>query len=624
MKTPEEGGAPDGNLDLSTKLGVTAAELTTTTKHHKRHKKRSKRHRLAGQAFATGESCLQNLSDATAMKTPGEGGAQERILEASPKLGVTTAESTATTKHHKRRKKPSVKHQLSGEASPKGEKSEDPAIASSVRKSSPPLDAPPGVPQKGLHGAPSPPQFTSAPVKAPVTPPRSPSMESCALTFLSESPEPGAPSPGSMTLPPTPSALGRTGIRLSLVAPVVFPVPEGRRLSVDPSWPAYPSFPSLDPSRTPTEMCAAVEGAVKDPAVNGAHKKNGMLTASFESTQLFIDDGRQREFAPGAAARAMPGLREQRKTRQFCDVVFRATDDSEIWAHRFVMSAKYSGCYKLFTLAKESMAPERRKEVGCTSCVTDLYSGCYKLFTLAKESMAPERRKEFLEAEEEETPERLILFTTQLIQIRDHCLKTLKQDLEPENCIETYHLATSRGYDYLAGEALRYMVRKFDEVWKISAQFEALTPEEMRSILEDDRLNAPSEMDETFKAILKWIAADAAARKEYLAKFLPLVRFVRCSVIEFEKVVAHPEVQGDEDSLKVLNVIHQTLTRHSMEVGKVAGIDLSPKQWLTPRLPKDILFVFGGWTSGATNNMHTYNSRAQKWHVMGSQYTTPR
>ncbi|KAL1433487.1 hypothetical protein MTO96_001852 [Rhipicephalus appendiculatus] len=52
----------------------------------------------------------------------------------------------------------------------------------------------------------------------------------------------------------------------------------------------------------------------------------------------------------------------------------------------------------------------------------------------------------------------------------------------------------------------------------------------MRSILEDDRLNAPSEVEETLKAILKWVSADAAARKGYLAEFLPLVRFVRCSV----------------------------------------------------------------------------------------------
>ncbi|KAH8027710.1 hypothetical protein HPB51_007260 [Rhipicephalus microplus] len=369
-------------------------------------------------------------------------------------------------------------------------------------------------------------------------------------------------------------------------------------------------------------MCAAV-AEVKDPAANGTDKNGGVLTASFEAAQLFIDDGRQREFAPGAAARAMPGLREQRKTRQYCDVVFRANDDAEVWAHRFVMSAKYSGCYTLFTIAKESMVPERRNEVGCPpvrAVIKDLEGDVIQLLVdFAYQIPLRERIGTHNIVKVLELAEKL-----KLMQIRDHCLKTLKEDLGPENCIETYHLASSRGYEYLAGEAFRYLVRSFDKVWKRNAQFEALTAEEMLTILEDDRLNAPSEVEETFQAIIKWISADAAVRKEYLAKFLPLVRFVRCSVMEFEKVVSHPEVQGDERSLKVLHVIHQTLTRHSLEVGKVAGIDLSSKQWLTPRVPKDILFVFGGWTSGATNNMHTFNSRAQKWRVMGSQYTTPR
>ncbi|KAL1436834.1 hypothetical protein MTO96_049373 [Rhipicephalus appendiculatus] len=342
-----------------------------------------------------------------------------------------------------------------------------------------------------------------------------------------------------------------------------------------------------------------------------------MLTASFEATQLFIDDGQQRDFAPGAAARAMPGLREQRKTRQFCDVVFRATDDADIWAHRFVMSAKYSGCHSLFNLAKESMAPEQRKEVGCPpirAVVKDLEGDMIELLVdFAYHIPLHERIGAHNIVKVLELAEKL-----KLTQIRDHCLKTLKQDLEPENCIEAYHLATKRGYESLAGEAIRFLVRSFDEVWKNSAQFEALTPEEMRSVLEDDRLNAPSEVEDTFKAILKWISADAAARKGYLAKFLPLVRFIRCSFTEFEKVVSHPQVQGDEDSLKVLNAIHQTLTQHSMEVGTVAGVDLSPKHWLTPRLPQHILFLFGGWTTGVTNNMHSYNCRAQTWRVMGS------
>ncbi|KAL1478353.1 hypothetical protein MTO96_016308, partial [Rhipicephalus appendiculatus] len=67
--------------------------------------------------------------------------------------------------------------------------------------------------------------------------------------------------------------------------------PEGRRLPTGSSWSAYRSFLSLDPSGTLPEMCAAVEAVVKDPAVNGADKKDNMLTASFEAPQLFIDDG---------------------------------------------------------------------------------------------------------------------------------------------------------------------------------------------------------------------------------------------------------------------------------------------------------------------------------------------
>ncbi|KAH8029114.1 hypothetical protein HPB51_022698 [Rhipicephalus microplus] len=361
-------------------------------------------------------------------------------------------------------------------------------------------------------------------------------------------------------------------------------------------------------------MCAPVAAEMKDSTVNGADNKDDMLTASFQATQLFTDDGRQREFTPAAAARAMPGLREQRKTRQFCDVLFRATNGPEVWAHRFVMCAKYSSCYTLFAIAKETMAPEQRKEVGCPpvrALIEDLEGDMIELLVdFAYLIPMHERIGTHNIVRVLELAEKL-----KLIQVRDHCMKTLKQNLEPENCIQTYHLASSSGYEYLAGEAHRYLVRSFDAV---GVYFHSL----YRVAYERDRNE--TRFSETTVKKKKHAGMKKTTRKHYLAKFLPLVRFVRCSVTEFEKVLSYPEVQRDQSSLKVLTVIHKTLTRPSMEVGNVAGIDLSQKQWLRPRIPKDILFVFGGWTSGATNSMHTFNSRAQKWRVMGSQYTPPR
>ncbi|KAH6940671.1 hypothetical protein HPB50_004644 [Hyalomma asiaticum] len=372
-------------------------------------------------------------------------------------------------------------------------------------------------------------------------------------------------------------------------------------------------------------MCAAVEAMRTNgthPGVNGSDKGDDMITACFEAAHLFSDDGRQREFAPAAAVRAMPGLREQRTTRQYCDVVFRASDGVEIWAHRFVMSAKYSGCYALFTVARDRMTPEQKDDwtPPIRAVLKDLEGDMIELlvafayYTPLYERVNQRNVVKVLDLSE----------MLKIPRMRDHCLKTLKQDLAPENCIGTYHLGTSRGYQYLSEEAFRYFLRNFDKVWRNSAQFEALTPEEMRTILEDNRLYAPSELEDVLKAILKWVSADVDQRKGYLAKFLPLVRFAHCSAAEFEMVFTFPEVHGDGDSLEVLGAIHQSLTGNSLLVGHVAGVDLSSKLWLTPRLPKDILFLFGGWTTGASNVMHTYNCRARTWRVMGHQYTTPR
>ncbi|KAL1415881.1 hypothetical protein MTO96_028480 [Rhipicephalus appendiculatus] len=62
-----------------------------------------------------------------------------------------------------------------------------------------------------------------------------------------------------------------------------------------------------------------------------------------------------------------------------------------------------------------------------------------------------------------------------------------------------------------------------------------------------------------------------------------------------------------------------------MVVGEVAGVDLSPKLWLRPRLPRDMLFLMGGCAEdGVTNEMLTYNNRAHKWRIVGHERAIAR
>ncbi|KAL3225654.1 hypothetical protein MRX96_025691 [Rhipicephalus microplus] len=249
----------------------------------------------------------------------------------------------------------------------------------------------------------------------------------------------------------------------------------------------------------------------------------------------------------------------------------------------------YSGCYTLFALAKEGLSPKQKWLPPMRIVVKDLGSDMIRLLIdIAYHIPLLELVTQHNIGE--------VLDLTEMLQVRlshllNHCVNFLKRDNQPESCIDNYYLVSSRGYNHLANEAFRYLLRNFDQVWKNSTQFEALTPEEMRAILEDSRMHVTSEMD-AFNALLKWTSADMAMRKKYLARFLPPVRLRWCSATELEKVLTNPQVQGDRDSTKVLSIIHQSLTRNSLPVGEVAGIDLSHKMWLTPRIPKHIIFVF--------------------------------
>ncbi|XP_050022789.1 kelch-like protein 10 [Dermacentor andersoni] len=361
-----------------------------------------------------------------------------------------------------------------------------------------------------------------------------------------------------------------------------------------------------------------------------------MITVCFEAAQLFNDDGRQPDSTAVAAAKAEPALRDLRNSRQDCDVVFRVAGGVEVWAHRSIMVAKYSGCNALLTVARERMSPEEKQKNKPTPSIRvmmeDLERDMMELLvdfaydTPLDERIGPHNVAKFLELAQKH----------RIFWLLDHCLSTLEKDLDPQNCIGTWQLAASWCYLHLAQEALRYLVRNFNEVWKSSPQFQDLRPDEMRTVLADDRLCVVNEVEDTFAAILKWISSDPKKRKAHLAEFLPLVRFGSCPLTDFEKVASHPQVQSDGDSVKVLKVIERTLTQPSMPfgafagdepymvVGYVARVDLNRRLWLKPRLPKDILFLFGGWTTGATNDMLTYNCRAAKWRVMENQNATAR
>ncbi|XP_077543362.1 kelch-like protein 10 [Haemaphysalis longicornis] len=145
------------------------------------------------------------------------------------------------------------------------------------------------------------------------------------------------------------------------------------------------------------------------------------------------------------------------------------------------------------------------------------------------------------------------------------------------------------------------------------------------SVLHDDELHAPNEVECACGAILKWIAGKVEDRRGHFPRLLPLIRFAFCSRADMEKVESDPLVRASEQSLEVLLVVKRTLSQEPVShVYWRARPDLSEQRWLKPRVPKDVLFVFGGWTDSATNHLLTYNCRSSRWLLQPPQNTRPR
>ncbi|KAH9383359.1 hypothetical protein HPB48_024578 [Haemaphysalis longicornis] len=342
--------------------------------------------------------------------------------------------------------------------------------------------------------------------------------------------------------------------------------------------------------------------------------RNDGDTVTASALQLFSDGCVLSKYSPAAVARCMPMLRALRQAGQYCDVKLRTSDGGTLLAHRFVLADRYAGCGALFTAMCEAADIS-------DLLVSDLSSQMLKLvIDLAyhvplHEHVGTHNVLEVLQLAE----------TNKISAVRDHCIKLLRENLQPGNCVDVYQLAVRKGYSPLKNEAFRYILQNFEELWPTSPQFQSLTFGQLWNVLHDDELHVTNEVEGCFGAIVKWIAGDAEARKGLLFGLLPLVRFSCGSNADMQKVEDDPLVRNDEKALGVLRVIKQTLGNEPFDSGEWGcQPHLTDRCWLKPRIPKDIIFMFGGWTRGFTNNLLTYNCRSRRWALHPNQCTPPR
>ena len=205
----------------------------------------------------------------------------------------------------------------------------------------------------------------------------------------------------------------------------------------------------------------------------------------------------------------------------------------------------------------------------------------------------------------------------------DYCSRYMLQSMDQENCLKYFRMTSVYYLPEVAEAAKTVLLLDFRELSQ--DMLNSLTFEEMDTLLKDDRLNVPRE-EQTYAAIVKWIDADSAERKTHFGHLLKHVRFGNSAVrfVETDILAKNQWVQESPELQGYLKYVNHVL-RDIQQDPVPTKFDVVKHPFLRPRIPRDIIFTFGGWSaSSATNVIETYDCRVNKWYRMEAVDTLQR
>ena len=118
-----------------------------------------------------------------------------------------------------------------------------------------------------------------------------------------------------------------------------------------------------------------------------------------------------------------------------------------------------------------------------------------------------------------------ILRAATMLQInclRERCEDFMSDNVDPENCISLWKLASAHGCEYLTKKARSYVLDYFTDLWTTD-EFVMLDLDSLLSIITDNDLKTPNE-EMVCEAVLKWLNRDLDTRKQHIGKLFEHLR----------------------------------------------------------------------------------------------------
>ncbi|CAK9302575.1 unnamed protein product [Gordionus sp. m RMFG-2023] len=205
------------------------------------------------------------------------------------------------------------------------------------------------------------------------------------------------------------------------------------------------------------------------------------------------------------------------------------------------------------------------------------------------------------------------------------CCDYLIDNLHTHNALGIHSLV--KKYNLPCTEELirKYVLSRFVEIAIGSQEFLQLNEDDLCKFLSDDALNIKSE-EKTFDLLIKWIKVSPKQRRKCISR---LIKCIRLGLLSFDycaNTLSHNEyyieAMNSDLSKNYLLDAQSYVKESENQMLNDVGFNFS---YARPRIPHEIIFAMGGWSTGNTTNfMETYDSRSDRWFICTSNPTTSR
>ncbi|CAL8090238.1 unnamed protein product [Calicophoron daubneyi] len=194
-------------------------------------------------------------------------------------------------------------------------------------------------------------------------------------------------------------------------------------------------------------------------------------------------------------------------------------------------------------------------------------------------------------------------------KLKQECANLLKEVAnDPSTAISLWLNCRTLYWPEVGTMAFEKILENFESVWP-TADFQQLEAADVWSILREDGLNCKREKS-VFEAIQSWINLSPKNRLQYALDMLLCIRIGMLSPSNLEMIKNTELVKTIPEYAAIIQDWPKCLVQKDNPIIAACG-----RQFITPRLPHEVVMVFGGWCDGEGPRAaaQVYNPRANSW-----------